>query len=113
MRSISLAAALFVAAAGLAFAQVDPATQQPTAPATTEAPEATAPAPATTETTTQEAQQPEHAGDRVICRTVASTESRLRRQRQRICGTRTQWEQMQDQNADQIRNTGSVQGRTG
>lgn len=113
MRSISLAAALFAAAAGLAFAQVDPATPQETAPAATEATEAATPAPDAAETPAPAAEQPQSADQRVICRTERSTESRLRRNRQRICGTRAQWEQMQDQNADQIRNVGTVQRERG
>lgn len=44
----------------------------------------------------------------VICRVVQSVESRLARSRQRICGTRTMWEQMEDDNARAHRRVGSV-----
>lgn len=58
-------------------------------------------------------QQQTDAGDdadRVICRTVRRSESRLRTRGERICGTRDQWEQMQDQTARDMNRIGSVQG---
>jgi hypothetical protein len=63
-------------------------------------------------------EQPE-AGQRpdpdaeVICRVVEETGSRLARRRQRICGTRTMWEQMEDDNAREMRRQGQVQGQSG
>lgn len=111
MRSISLAAAIFVAAAGLALAQADQTTSNP-APAsppaaegTTTQPDATAQPPATDQT--------QNADQRIICHTVASTESRLRRNRQRVCGTRAQWERMQEENARQMQHQGNVQQQKG
>jgi len=96
-----------------AFGQTDP----------TPAPATTAPASAPSEPSPSTAATPENAqvngaqapdaDHQVTCRTVASVESRLRRNRQRICGTRQQWEQMQDQNSREINNAGHVQGRTG
>ncbi len=113
MRSISMAAAIFVAAAGLAFAQVDTSTSNP-APATPPAAEGTTTQPdATTAQPSATDQQTQSADQRVICRTVASTESRLRRQRQRICGTRAQWEEMQDRNARQMQQQNQVQQSKG
>jgi hypothetical protein len=47
----------------------------------------------------------------VICRVVQESGSRLARRRQRICGTRTMWEQVEDENARNVRRSGSVQGR--
>jgi hypothetical protein len=58
--------------------------------------------------------QAEQAGRRpdpdaeVICRVVQSVESRLARSRNRICGTRTMWEQMEDENAREARRAGAV-----
>ena len=56
------------------------------------------------------AQRPDPDAE-VICRVVQSTESRLARRRSRVCGTRTQWEQVEDQSAREVRGLGSVQGR--
>lgn len=47
----------------------------------------------------------------VISRVIEETGSRLARRRQRVCGTRTMWEQMEDQNARDVRGVGTVQGR--
>ena len=47
----------------------------------------------------------------VICRVVQDTGSRLARRRQRICGTRTMWEQLADQTADSVRGTGANTSR--
>lgn len=47
----------------------------------------------------------------VVCRVIQESGSRLARRRQRVCGTRTMWEQMEDQNARDVRSLGSVQGR--
>lgn len=43
----------------------------------------------------------------VICRVIQETGSRLARRRQRVCGTRTMWESLADQNADAVRGTGA------
>ncbi|MGH6951703.1 MAG: hypothetical protein ACREH4_12575, partial [Vitreimonas sp.] len=53
-----------------------------------------------------EAQRPTE--EEQICRTVQRTESRLRNRRERICGTRAQWEQMQEQAARDVNRAGSV-----
>ena len=70
----------------------------------------------TSETVSQESPNVggrEDPDEEVICRWVqSSAESRLRRSRTRICGTRTQWEIMEDENRRQIVNRGSVQGRS-
>lgn len=42
----------------------------------------------------------------VICRIVQETGSRLARRRQRVCGTRTMWEQVADDAADIARGNG-------
>jgi hypothetical protein len=60
------------------------------------------------ESTTAERPDPDAE---VICRVVQSVETRLARSRQRVCGTRTMWEQMEDQNARDVRRAGTVQGR--
>jgi len=44
----------------------------------------------------------------VICRVIEETGSRLARRRQRVCGTRSMWEHMEDQNAREVRQVGSV-----
>jgi hypothetical protein len=43
----------------------------------------------------------------VICRVIQETGSRLARRRQRVCGTRTMWEQLADQAADSVRGSGA------
>lgn len=110
---VTVLAATMLLSAPMAFAQTDPA---PTTPA----PAATAPAePSTTTAATPDATQGQtgdqavDADHRVICRTQASVESRLRRNRERVCATRQQWESMQDQNARDQQQMGRVQGRTG
>ena len=100
MRFAVMVLAAAVMAASPAMAQTDP-----TAP------------PATTETTEQGADNTAATGETAeqnsdqeqICRTVQRTESRLRSRRERICATRAQWETMQEQNARDLRNVGSVQ----
>ncbi|ANP47341.1 hypothetical protein ATE48_16170 [Candidatus Viadribacter manganicus] len=47
----------------------------------------------------------------VICRVIQETGSRLARRRQRVCGTRTMWEQLADQTADSVRGTGANTAR--
>lgn len=47
----------------------------------------------------------------VICRTIQETGSRLSRRRQRVCGTRTMWEQLADQTADAVRGSGANTSR--
>ncbi|MGE0741546.1 MAG: hypothetical protein AB7O98_09405 [Hyphomonadaceae bacterium] len=97
-----LAAALLAAAP--AFAQTEPV-----AP-----PEATAQDGAAPVETAQadQAAATEDPDDQMVCRTVQRSESRLRTRRERICATRTQWEVMQDQTAQDVRNVGTVQRRT-
>ncbi|MCX7358385.1 MAG: hypothetical protein NT015_09630 [Alphaproteobacteria bacterium] len=43
----------------------------------------------------------------VICRVIQETGSRLARRRQRVCGTRTMWEQLAEQSADAARSNGA------
>lgn len=43
----------------------------------------------------------------VICRVIQESGSRLARRRQRVCGTRTMWEQLADQSADAARGSGA------
>jgi hypothetical protein len=102
MRLAALVLAAAVVAAAPALAQTDPTAPPPPAPAaSTEAgAEGTPPA-------GDQAEQP--AEEEQICRTVQRTESRLRNRRERICGTRAQWEQMQEQNARDLNRRGSVQ----
>lgn len=61
----------------------------------------------------------EEAGDErpdpdaeVICRVIQESGSRLARRRQRVCGTRTMWETMQDRNAHDMQGP-VVQGQAG
>lgn len=101
MRFAALILAVVVLAAAPAMAQTDPTTPPPPAAAAEAGAGATDPAqPAT------EAEQP--AEEEQICRTVQRAESRLRTRRERICGTRSQWEQMQDQTAREVNRVGSV-----
>jgi hypothetical protein len=97
MRIAALVVAAVVLATTPALAQTDP--QEPPVPVQTG--------------TTVVGEQPE-AGERpdpdaeVICRVVEEVGSRLARRRQRICGTRTMWEQVEDQNARDLRRHGAV-----
>lgn len=110
MRAMTMAAAIFVAtAAGMAMAQTDPGAGSGPPAVDQQAPE---PQTATTEPQTEDA-QPTSEDHRIICRTVQNVESRIRRARQRICGTRAEWEHMQDENARAVRNQGRVQGEKG
>jgi hypothetical protein len=52
------------------------------------------------------------ADHQMVCHYVESTESRLRRTRQRVCATRQQWESAQDQTTRDIHQMGQVQGRS-
>ncbi|MBC7768741.1 MAG: hypothetical protein H7124_08130 [Phycisphaerales bacterium] len=56
--------------------------------------------------------EPSNDGSEEICRVVQRTESRLRSRRERLCLTRSQWEQMERDAAEVARGTG-VQGRVG
>lgn len=115
-----IAAALLVSAMLLtvpAFADETPAPVTPVEqPAAVPAPEAAATEPAAPTEAAVAAEQQEASAegdaDRVICRSVRRLESRLRRS-ERICGTRDQWEQMQDDAARNTRRSGSIQGRSG
>lgn len=101
MRFAALVLAAVVLAAAPAMAQTDPTPPPPAAGAAETGAAATDPAqPAA------EAEQP--AEEEQICRTVQRSESRLRNRRQRICGTRTQWEMMQEQAARDVQRVGSV-----
>lgn len=97
---LALSAAMLLAAPALA--QTDPVAP----PAATEG-DATSTPP-----TPQSAPQPEtteqSADQEVICRTVQRTESRLRSRRERICGTRAEWEIMQQQAQQDMQRRGSV-----
>ncbi|MFT3727328.1 MAG: hypothetical protein QM759_05865 [Terricaulis sp.] len=101
-------AASVLLSAPVAFGQTDPATSSPAPAATTTPTEPSAAAPATPDAA-QTQQQATDANNRVTCRVVQDTGSRLNRNRQRICGTRSQWEHMQDQNGDTVRGMGHVQ----
>lgn len=57
----------------------------------------------------EEASRPDPDAE-VICRVVQQADSRLSRRRQRVCGTRTMWEQLEDDSARNMRSRGSVQG---
>lgn len=46
----------------------------------------------------------------VICRVIQESGSRLARRRQRVCGTRTMWEQVEDESARSVRGVGRTQG---
>jgi len=102
MTALVLAAALL--AATPAIAQTEPTT--PPAETAQEAPETPA---ATAEAAPTTAEAP--AEEELICRTVQRTESRLRSRRERVCGTRAQWETMQNEAARGVRAAGSVQGQ--
>jgi len=97
MRLMVLAIAAVVLATTPALAQTDP--QAPPAPVQ--------------EGSTVVGEQPQ-AGERpdpdaeVICRVIEETGSRLARRRQRVCGTRSMWEHMEDQNARAVRRSGAV-----
>jgi hypothetical protein len=97
MRFLALVVAAAVLATTPALAQTDP--QGPPVPVQ--------------DGSTVVGEQPQ-AGERpdpdaeVICRVVEETGSRLARRRQRICGTRTMWEEMEDRNARDARHLGSV-----
>ena len=107
-------AATMLLSAPVAFGQTDPGAAAP-APTTTAPaePSTTAPATPDAESATVNGAQAADADHHVTCRTVQTVESRLRRSRQRICGTRQQWEQMQDQSGSAVRGTGQVQSHTG
>lgn len=109
MRSLALAACLAIALPGLALAQTAPdAPPVPIQQGTAVVQEDGTIAPA--DEVDPNAGRPDPDTE-VICRVVQSSGSRLSRSRQRICGTRTMWEQMEDENARNVRRTGSVQGR--
>lgn len=103
MRFAALVLAAAVLAAAPALAQTDPTTPPPP-PASAADNNAGAAGPTQP---AAEAEQP--AEEEQICRTVQRAESRLRNRRERICGTRSQWEAMQDQNAREVNRVGSVQ----
>ena len=80
----------------------------------TPAPEVTpveepAAAPTSAPAAEQQEASAEGEADRVICRTVRRSESRLRTRGERICGTRAQWEEMQDRTAREMNRAGSIQ----
>jgi hypothetical protein len=109
-------AATMLLSAPVAFGQTDPNTT-PTAPAASEpsspAPTTTGSATPATPDATQGQPQATDADHQVTCHYVESTESRLRRRTQRVCGTRQQWESMQDQNARDMHRMGEVQSHAG
>jgi hypothetical protein len=107
MRAAILVAAAVLLMSPAAFAQIDGyqssplQAQEPSAP--TSQPEVQQQGEQATE------QQTESSDDPVICRSqVASTESRLRRQRTRICHTRSEWESMQDRAAREVNRAGQT-----
>jgi hypothetical protein len=102
MRIAALVLTAAVLAATPVWAQTDPTLPAPAPPASTEA--ATT---ATEPTASEQAEQPAQEEEQ-ICRTVQRTESRLRNRRERICGTRSQWEMMQEQTARDVNRVGSV-----
>jgi hypothetical protein len=99
MRVTALVLAAALLAATPAFAQTEPVAPPPSDPASTSTAEPAPPAGAAT------APDPD---EEVICRTVQRTESRLRSRRERICGTRSQWEMMQDENAREMNRVGQT-----
>lgn len=112
---VTVLAATMLLSAPVAFGQTDPATTSPAPMATAPAePDSATPAtPDATENATVNGAQATDADHRVTCHTVQTVESRLRRSRQRICGTRQQWDQMQDQNSRDVHEMGRVQGPQG
>lgn len=89
----------FSLAAGVAYAQTDPQ-------AGTASPQsAEQVAPPDTASNTESSGVPAEEAGQVICRTVQRTESRLRSSRERVCGTRDQWEHMQEEAARQTQST--------
>lgn len=93
-----------------AAAPVEQTTEAPPAAQEAGASGQTAPEQASAE---QQEASAENDANRVICRTVRRSESRLRSRSERICGTRDQWEVMQDDAARNTRRAGSIQSRSG
>jgi len=106
MRVAALIFAAGLMLAAPALAQTDPSPPPPASSETTTETGAAETPEATTEQASASSEQEE------ICRTVQRTESRLRARRERICGTRAEWEQMERDAADVVRGNG-VQGRAG
>lgn len=109
MRSLALVACLAIALPEMAFAQTAPDAppvplQQGTAVVQEDGTIASA------DEVDPNAGRPDPDAE-VICRVVQESGSRLARRRQRVCGTRTMWEQMEDENARTVRRSGSIQGR--
>jgi hypothetical protein len=109
---LTVLAATMVLSAPVAFGQTDPATTTP-APVTTAPTEPNSTTPATPDASQTGETQATDADHHVTCHTVQTVESRLRRSRQRICGTRQQWDTMQDQNNRDVHEMGRVQGQQG
>lgn len=103
MRVLLFALSAALLAATPALAQTGPVAPPPAEDAATsgETPQPQSdPAPAANE---------QNADQEVICRTVQRAESRLRSRRERICGTRAEWEIMQRQAQQDMQRRGSVQ----
>lgn len=95
----------FSLAAGPAFAQTDPEVGSASPQSAEQSP------PPDTASNSENSGAPAEDAGQVICRTVERAESRLRSRRERICGTRDQWEHMQqDEAARRVRN--NDQGNT-
>ena len=99
MRLLFVGLALVVMAPGLASAQTDP--QAPAVPVQSQTI-------VVGEGQGDEAGRPDPDAE-IICRVVQETGSRLARRRQRICGTRTMWDQLADENAHGVRQAGAAQ----
>jgi hypothetical protein len=99
MRIAVLVLAAAVMATAPAIAQTaPPLTPTPSASETTsEPPSSSSPAPTA---------EPGNDPQEEICRTVQRTESRLRSRRERLCLSRSQWEQMERDAGDVARGTG-------
>lgn len=111
MRAILMTTVLAMALAGEAFAQSTPNAP----PVPIQQGSAVVQADGTIQSGEQAAENADGRPDpdaEVICRVVQESGTRLARRRQRICGTRTMWESMQDQNHHDLRGP-VVQGETG
>lgn len=108
MRAAAIFAAAVLLVSTTAFAQVEAPPVQ-AMPDVTES-QATTEAPATEQTPADGAfvQQAQETDDPVICRTAASTGTRLSRRTTRVCRTRSEWESMQDRNAASMRQAGQT-----
>lgn len=101
MRFVAIVLTAAVLAATPAFAQTAPVESSTPTVEESAAPPADATAPGVEVASVD-------PDEEIICRTVRRTESRLRNRRERICGTRAEWEMMQDQIAREVNRIGSI-----